>query len=98
MQMNPQKMKPIIQCLIMEELNRQKENMRTQMAMAMMAATLITLYDKYDWQPEQLVKVMKEIFEQFECVAEKYVKIDDFYAELESMGIKVVDEIKGLKK
>lgn len=87
--MNMQKMKPIIQRCVMEQLEKEKTKMRTEITTAMMAVTLITLHDKYDWQPDQLVKIMGEIFEQFEAVWEKYVKIEDFYAWLESVGIKV---------
>lgn len=87
--MNPQKMKAVIQRLGIEQLLKEKEQMRTQIATGMMAATLITLHDKYDWKPEQLSRIMCEVFEQFDSVYEKYVKIEDFYTELESMGIKV---------
>lgn len=94
--MNLQRFKPIIQRLVLEQLMKEKEQMRTQMATSMMAATLLTLHDKYDWQPEQLAQIMKEIFEQFDAVREKYVKIEDFYAELERMGIKVVDNERSM--
>jgi len=87
--MNMQKMKPLVQRYVMEQLEKEKAKMRTEITTAMMATTLITLHDKYNWQPNQLVKIMNEIFDQFEAVWEKYVKIEDFYAWLESVGIKV---------
>lgn len=87
--MKPQQLKNIAVRMAMEYIAKEAEKIRTDVVRKMMAVTLLTLHDKYDFTPEMLVKVMQEIFDQFECVSDKLVTLNDFFNELESMGIEI---------
>jgi hypothetical protein len=87
--MKPQQLKAIATRAALEQINKEKEAIRVRTSSAMMAATLLTLHDKYDWTPDRLQVIMVQIFNQFDAVVDKFVKIDDFYKCLEEMGIKV---------
>jgi hypothetical protein len=86
---SPAQQKAIIQRGIIEGISKEKEQIRVQTVQAMMAATLMTLHDEYDWKPDNLVTIMAKIFDQFDSVSRKFVKIQDFYDWLESIGIEV---------
>lgn len=90
--MKPNQLKNIAVYMAQEYIRKETENIRTQIVQKMMAATLLVLHDKYDFTPDMLKKVMQEIFEQFECVLDKLVTINDFIKELESMGVKIAKE------
>jgi hypothetical protein len=84
--------KLIIQRMAQEAIAKEKEELKTKIVSDMMAATLMTLHDKYDWQPEKLVAIMAEIFNQFDSVSKKFVKLQDFYDWLESIGITIKED------
>lgn len=90
--MKPQQLKNLAARAAMEQIKNEKDKIQRQVTMGMMAATLITLHDKHDWDAGKLSTVMRQIFEQFDAVADKYVKIEDFYNCLEELGIKVRGE------
>lgn len=90
--MKPNQLKNIAVRMAHEYIRKEAENIRTQTVQKMMAATLLVLHDKYDFTPDMLLKIMQEIFNQFECVLDKVVTIDDFTKELESMGVKIAKE------
>lgn len=87
--MNPKQQKLIIERLATEHYNKNIQAAKEQVSRAFMAATLITLHDKHQFTPYSLKKIMIDIFDQFDSVCEKYVTIEDFYKELEGMGIEV---------
>jgi hypothetical protein len=79
----------IINRLVAEQVARQAQKWRSQTAQQVYAVILIILHDKYDFTPGQLKNVIEQITEKFDCVADKYVKIEDFYELLKDMGIEV---------
>lgn len=83
--------KVIVQRAVAEGITKQAESIRIQTVQQVYAAMLITLHDKWDWKPEQLVQIFEQITYQFDCIADKYVKIEDFYKLLDELGIKVVE-------
>jgi hypothetical protein len=87
--MKPNQQKEIIKMLTAQTIAKEKEHIRKTLASAMMAATLITLHDKYDWGKKRLMQIMAEIFTQFECVEGKFVEVEDFYKWLETIGVTV---------
>jgi hypothetical protein len=89
--MKPQQQRDIINRLVAEQVARQAQKWRTQTAQQVYAVILIILHDKYDFTPGQLKNVIEQITEKFDCIADKYVKIEDFYELLKDMGIEVTE-------
>jgi isopropylmalate/homocitrate/citramalate synthase len=81
----------IVNRLVAEQVARQAQKWRSQTAQQVYAVILIILHDKYEFKPEQLKRVIEEITEKFDCIADKYVKIEDFYELLEEIGIEVTE-------
>jgi isopropylmalate/homocitrate/citramalate synthase len=89
--MKPAQQRDIINRLVAEQVARQAQKWRSQTAQQVYAVILIILHDKYEFKPEQLKRVIEEITEKFDCIADKYVKIEDFYELLEEIGIEVTE-------
>ena len=87
--MKGNQIKCIAQRAAIEATKREKQKIKEQIVMQMYACMLTTLYDKWNWNPEQLVTILDQMTNQFDCIADKYVKIEDFYKLLEEMGINV---------
>jgi hypothetical protein len=90
-EMKPQQQRDIINRLVAEQVARQAQKWRTQTAQQVYAVILIILHDKYEFTPEQLKRVIEEITEKFDCIADRYVRIEDFYGLLQDMGIEVTE-------
>ena len=87
--MTPRQQTVIIQRAVDTQVRKQAENWRVQTAQQMYAVILMVLHDKWDFSPAELMEVFEQCTRQFECVGDKYVKIEDFYKLLGEMGIKV---------
>lgn len=87
--MKPQQQKAVVQMLVNEQLNKHSARIRKETAQQVFAVVLKNLHDKYDFTPDKLVQVFKQSVRDFECINDKYVKIEDFYELLGEMGIKV---------
>jgi hypothetical protein len=79
----------IIQRAVDDQVRKQAESWRAQTVQQMYAVVLSNLHDKYGFTPEQLVKFFEQCTKDFKAMADKYVKIEDFYGLLNEMGIKV---------
>jgi hypothetical protein len=89
--MKPAQQRDIINRLVAEQVAKQAQKWRSQTAQQVYAVVLIILHDKYNFKPEQLKRVIEEITEKFDCIADKYVKIEDFYELLKEMEIEVTE-------
>lgn len=88
--MKPTQQKALLNRAAGEIARKQAEKWRLQTVQQMYAVMLTVLHDKWDFKADQLVDVLEQITEQFACIGDKYVKIEDFYELLDDMGIKVV--------
>ena len=89
--MTPAQQRDIINRLVAEQVARQAQKWRSQTAQQVYAVVLTILHDKYEFKAEQLKNVIEQITEKFDCIADKYVRIEDFYELLKDMGIEVTE-------
>ena len=87
--MTPTQQRLIIQRAVQEELERQADRIRKESAQQVFAVMLKNLHDHHNFTPDKLVELFDQSVKDFECINGKYVKIEDFYALLGELGIKV---------
>lgn len=87
--MTPIQQRNVVARLVAQQVAAQAEQIRIQTTQQIYAAVLIVLQSKHGFTPYSLKRVLEQVTEQFECIADKYVKIEDFYELLGEMGIKV---------
>lgn len=86
----PKDMAPIIHRMVYEELQRQKPAIEKVAIGAITATFLITLHDKHGWDKDRLNELVREVTNQFVCVKENFVTIEDFEAWCREYGIEGV--------
>jgi Na+/phosphate symporter len=80
----------IVQRMVQEKLDKEKEEIRSLTATAMMAATLM-VEEADGATPDQLIDKMERIFNQFHCILrDKDVTIQGFLSYLEDKGVEVI--------
>lgn len=87
--MKPQQQANIAIRMAQAHIAKEADKIRLQVIQQMYAVSMVVLSDKFNFKAEDLIKYFTEATKQFECVGDKYVKIEDFYELLEGMGIKV---------
>lgn len=88
-EIKPTQQTAIIQRLVADKMAKSAGEIRLQTVQQMYAVVLTVLHDKWDFNAADLVKIFEQCTKQFDCINDKYVKIDEFYNLLETFGIKV---------
>jgi len=87
--MTPTQQKNLITRFVTEQVAKQADQWKRQTAQQLYAVILKNLHDKFNFTPQELIQIFNDCTNDFECIADKYVKIEDFYELLNELGIKV---------
>ena len=87
--MTPKQQALIIQRMVDEQVNKHATDIRKQTAQQVYAVMLRNLHDKHNFTAQQLIEIFEQSVADFECINDKYVDINDFYALLGEMGVNV---------